>query len=153
MLSASTEGSSANTDRRHAQLLENAVRFLQDPQVRASGVARQVEFLQGKGLSRSEIEEAMRQTGMNPASQVQSVSAAQPPPLPVLPPPSSDNACFTVLQPRPVTFDWGRFALVIALVGSAGVALAQSFIFVGTVLSGGIKLTLVEKHISSYSAY
>lgn len=125
-----SEASSVNASHRSPQLLENAVKFLQDPQVRTSSVARQVEFLEGKGLSRSEIEEAMQRAGIN-SGQIQPAVTTPLPPLPTLPPPSLDSGRLAIMQPQSRAFDWGKFALVIALVGSAGMALSQSFIIVG----------------------
>lgn len=136
MLSASAEVPAEGTNRGPAQLLDNAVKFLQDPQVRTSNISRQIEFLEKKGLSRAEIEEAMRRAGISPLGQLQSPSTTQvPPPLPALPPPSLDSARLTAVQLPPKTFDWGKFALIIALIGSAGMALSQSFIFVSLILS------------------
>ena len=41
-------------------LVQTAVRFLQDEKVRASSLAKRIAFLESKGLTTAEIEEAMR---------------------------------------------------------------------------------------------
>lgn len=140
MLSAPAEVSAEGTNHGPAQLLENAVKFLQDPQVRNSNISRRIEFLEKKGLSRAEIEEAMRRAEIGPLDQPQSPFTTQlPPPLPALPPPPLESTRLTAVQLQPKAFDWGKFALVIALIGSAGMALSQSFIFVSFAFSNNTK--------------
>ena len=110
------------TDR--SALLENAVRFLQDPQVRASSLAKQVAFLESKGLNREEIDEALQKAGVSSGAAGPAVAAAGhslPPPLPVGPPP------VRAIEDR---FNWGKFALMLAVIGSAGAALSQSVFLV-----------------------
>ena len=43
-------------------LIQTAVRFLQDEKVASSPLAKRVSFLESKGLSQAEIEEAMTRT-------------------------------------------------------------------------------------------
>ncbi|PIL31603.1 transporter [Ganoderma sinense ZZ0214-1] len=46
-------------------LVRNAVSFLSDPKAQAAPLAQRVQFLEAKGLTAPEIEEAMRQAGAN----------------------------------------------------------------------------------------
>lgn len=116
-------------------LVENAVKFLQDPAVRASSVSRQIAFLEGKGLTRVEIEEAMRQAkpetpstmSASPLNDGTGGGASMPAnalPLPTSPPPTE------LLQRRNKSLDWGSLAFILALIGSTGVMLTQSSLFV-----------------------
>ncbi|KDQ63678.1 hypothetical protein JAAARDRAFT_148270 [Jaapia argillacea MUCL 33604] len=53
----------ASPDRQ--ELLRNAVAFLTDPKTQSSPLAQRVQFLEAKGLSPPDIEEAMRQAAVN----------------------------------------------------------------------------------------
>ena len=109
-------------------LIDNAVKFLQDSSVRSSSVSRQIAFLEGKGLTRPEIEEAMRRTHTAPESLAPPTGADAVPtnslPLPSTPPPTE------LLTRGKKAFDWGSLAVILALIGSTGVMLAQSPRFV-----------------------
>jgi hypothetical protein len=100
-----------------SSLVDNAVKFLQDPQVRNSSAERQLSFLKSKGLTEAEITEAMSRTGN--ATNVTNATGI-PPPLPPGPPPSR-----TMVQNK---FDWGRLFLVLAFIGSTGAALSHSVV-------------------------
>ena len=45
------------------ELVQNAVLFLQDPKVRDSSLTSRITFLEGKGLTENEIQEALRRSG------------------------------------------------------------------------------------------
>lgn len=116
-----------------AALLANATNFLQDPQVRTSSLARQIEFLEGKGLTRNEIDEALRAAGVL-SSSTQLSSLPLPPPLPSSPPPPLPSMEELdrghKLVPQSEAFNWHRLLLIMALLGSTGMAISQSFIAV-----------------------
>lgn len=110
-----------------SNLIDNAVKFLQDPQVRASSLSKQLNFLESKGLTLREVEEAMKRAGVTTHNDkvaviVPSSEEGHPPPLPQSPPPNR-------LQLER-SFSWGRFLLTLALIGSASVALSQSVLLV-----------------------
>ncbi len=46
-------------------MVQNAIGFLQDPSVQASPVASRIQFLEKKGLTRREIDEALRRVGLS----------------------------------------------------------------------------------------
>ena len=131
-----------------AQLLENAVKFLQDPQVRQSEDSRKIGFLEKKGLSKEEIQQALRLAGGSSSCNASAgVGSVAPPPLPAMPPRELvvGHAGNGRLQRN---MDWGKFAIIVALIGSAGIALSQSYLVVskgsqGLVSNGG-KLILVR---------
>lgn len=111
-------------------LIENAVKFMQDAQVRQSGLERQVTFLQSKGLTKEEIEEAMRISGITETfptgtETFTSTSGVGVPPLPNTPPPPAPPQ-YVQQQVSQESFDWGRLALILALVGSASVAITST---------------------------
>lgn len=45
-------------------MVQSAVSFLSDPKVHSSSVAQRIAFLESKGLSSQEIDEALRQVGL-----------------------------------------------------------------------------------------
>lgn len=49
-------------------LIQNAVRFLQDPSVRSSPISGRITFLEKKGLSTEEIDRALQLAGLSRAS-------------------------------------------------------------------------------------
>jgi len=65
------------------ELIRNAVSFLADPKAQASPLTQRMQFLEAKGLTPPEIEEAMRQASMNQSSVQGSIrsypQAAYPP--------------------------------------------------------------------------
>ncbi|KZP31268.1 hypothetical protein FIBSPDRAFT_724700 [Athelia psychrophila] len=48
------------------ELVRNAVAFLADPTAQASSLTQKIQFLEAKGLTAPEIEDALRQSGSNP---------------------------------------------------------------------------------------
>lgn len=61
--------SSSEISPRHvrADMVSSAISFLNDPKVQQSSVSQRVSFLENKGLSPDEIDEALRQTGASGA--------------------------------------------------------------------------------------
>jgi hypothetical protein len=109
----------ASSERRN--LIENAIKFLQDPQVSQVGdLERQRRFLEGKGLSEDEINQAMKAAGI--ASEGHRYS----PPLEAPPLPSKPPVKLTKQTTQRQLIDWGKFALILAFIGSAGMALYQT---------------------------
>jgi peroxin-14 len=102
-------------------LLDNAIKFLQDPQVRNSNLSKQLSFLESKGLSKEEIDEAMRRAGV--VKSAVTPTEYSPPPLPVGPPPNSKRIVES-------GFNWGKFLVILAVIGSTSMALSQSVIMV-----------------------
>lgn len=106
-----------------ATLLTNAVKFLQDPHVKGTPLDKQTEFLERKGLTRDDIQKALqiaRATTDEASSDIKDARSSVPPPLPLVPPKQLD------LIKNDTRFRWGKFALALVLIGSAGVALSQS---------------------------
>lgn len=58
----------ASPDRQ--ELIRNAVSFLADPKIQSSPLTQRVQFLEAKGLTAPEIEEAMRQANRNQSMQM-----------------------------------------------------------------------------------
>lgn len=46
------------------EMITSAISFLQDPKVASSSVAQRIAFLESKGLSSGEIDEALRRSGV-----------------------------------------------------------------------------------------
>ena len=46
------------------ELISSAISFLSDPKVQSSSIAQRIAFLESKGLTSPEIDEALRQSGM-----------------------------------------------------------------------------------------
>ncbi|CAI2163643.1 12432_t:CDS:2 [Funneliformis geosporum] len=97
------------------ELVQSAVNFLKDPQVKNSPLQKRVAFLESKGLSSEEIEEALKK--------VKDVSPSVVPPLP--PPPSSQGSGQVMItQPPPVPrMDWRDFFIAAVFVGGIGYAI------------------------------
>jgi len=76
------------------ELLHNAVAFLSDPKTQSSPLAQRIQFLEAKGLTNAEIEDAMRQAAANSSAVGSYMQRYQtqypaygPSPYPVYPPP------------------------------------------------------------------
>jgi len=68
-------------DMDEASLVNSAVNFLRDPQVRQTAIEKQNAFLEGKGLSASQIEEARRQAdSLAPVTIQTGLVPSSPPP-------------------------------------------------------------------------
>lgn len=72
--------SSSEVSPRHVRqdMVASAVSFLQDPKVQQSSVSQRVSFLESKGLSPDEIDEALRQTGSSGAITAGAAAQAGP---------------------------------------------------------------------------
>ncbi|TFK57210.1 hypothetical protein OE88DRAFT_1803799 [Heliocybe sulcata] len=77
------------------ELVRNAVAFLSDPKTQSSPLAQRIQFLEAKGLTNPEIEDAMRQAAANSSAAGSYMQRYQtqypvygPTPYPVYPPPT-----------------------------------------------------------------
>ncbi|KAI0375364.1 hypothetical protein BV20DRAFT_960489 [Pilatotrama ljubarskyi] len=105
------------------ELVRNAVAFLVDPKTQASPLAQRVQFLEAKGLTGPEIEEAMRQAAMNQSSQRASVQAYPPSPYgPVYGPMPYSQA-----QPPPYQWDWRDYFITAVVSGTIAYGAASLF--------------------------
>lgn len=120
-----------------SSMIANAVAFLRDPDLQSTPLDKRLAFLQTKGLSATEIEEALTQAGLKgvqmpassiiassiPASSSSTSSApnhsAMVPPMPPMP--------NLTLQSK-LGFSWRRFFVMIAVATSAALALSQSML-------------------------
>ena len=99
-------------------LVQSAVKFLKDPAVQNSSLQKRIAFLESKGLTSEEIEEALRQS-KGVAPNAGAVILNQPPPPP--PPPGQ----VTLVQPPPVPrMDWRDYFIAAVLIGGIGYAIA-----------------------------
>ncbi|KAI0257559.1 hypothetical protein BJV78DRAFT_1349405 [Lactifluus subvellereus] len=107
------------TDRQ--ELIRNAVAFLTDPKTQASPLAQRVQFLEAKGLTGPEIEQAMRQansSGSHPSPLQPSFGPVYGP-LPYIP------------QQQP-PWDWRDYFITAVISGSLAygtIALARKYLF------------------------
>lgn len=93
------------------ELVQSAINFLKDPQVLNSPLQKRVAFLETKGLTSDEIEEALRQVKGGSSS--------------VAAPPSPSNQ-IVIAQPPPVSrMDWRDFFIAAVLIGGIGYAIVE----------------------------
>jgi|SRR3954471_13845679 peroxin-14 len=94
------------------ELVQSAIKFLKDPQVQNSTLQKRVAFLESKGLSSDEIEEALRQ--------VKDGSSSVAPPTT----PSPPNQGMVIAQPPPVPrMDWRDYFIAAIFIGGIGYAI------------------------------
>lgn len=103
-------------DPKREELLASAVKFLQDPNVQSSPLAKKVAFLESKGLTADEIEEAMaRASGKALAPALpQGPQGVYPPGTVVLQGPP--------VPPRP-RYDWRDLFIAAIMAGGVGYGL------------------------------
>ncbi|TCD61756.1 mediator complex subunit [Steccherinum ochraceum] len=101
----------ASPDRQ--ELIRNAVVFLADPKIQSSPLAQRVQFLEAKGLTAPEIEEAMRQSTYNQSLNVAHVQQHAPqygagygPPMPY------------AAQPPNQVWDWRDYFITAVVSGA-----------------------------------
>ncbi|WVR08755.1 hypothetical protein IAU60_005813 [Kwoniella sp. DSM 27419] len=113
-MNASSSSSALN----RGELVRNAVLFLNDPKVASSSLTSRIQFLESKGLSEVEIQQALQQA--------QSPSAAQPSYEPYRPagPPPYARGYGTAMAPEPPRRDW-RDLFIMAVI-SGGVVYGLS---------------------------
>ncbi|KAI0778544.1 peroxisomal membrane anchor protein conserved region-domain-containing protein [Trametes elegans] len=105
------------------ELVRNAVTFLSDPKAQASPLAQRVQFLEAKGLTAPEIEEAMRQAAM---SQSAPRAAAQPY-APSLYGPVYGPMPYSAAQHPPQPWDWRDYFITAVVSGTVAYGAASLF--------------------------
>lgn len=100
-------------------LINSAVNFLKDPNVQSSPLQKRVAFLESKGLTSEEIEEALRKAKGDISTKTTEVALPQPNQVNVPP-----NGQPVVMQPPPVPrMDWKDYFIAAVLVGGIGYAI------------------------------
>ncbi|KZW02611.1 hypothetical protein EXIGLDRAFT_829141 [Exidia glandulosa HHB12029] len=103
-------------------LIRNAVAFLGDPKIQSSPVAKRIEFLEAKGLTSAEVEEAIRQAAPS-SSTIAAVSAASP--YPVTPFVSQQYAYAARPAPPVPQLDWRDYFIMAVVSGGVMYGLAS----------------------------
>ncbi|EMD42218.1 hypothetical protein CERSUDRAFT_110749 [Gelatoporia subvermispora B] len=103
------------------EILRNAVEFLVDPKTQSSPLAQRVQFLEAKGLSGAEIEEAMRQASAKQALARPPSQSYGPPYAPVYGP-----APYAVQPPR-LEWDWRDYFITGVVSGAVAYGAASLF--------------------------
>ncbi|ORY15366.1 hypothetical protein LY90DRAFT_392084 [Neocallimastix californiae] len=102
-------------------LVCSATSFLKDPKVQKAPLAKRVAFLESKGLTQEEIEEALsRANGNAPKSQSTAVIAGGA--APQLPP----NPYMQIVQPPPKYLGWKDYFIGTAIIGGVSYALYRA---------------------------
>ncbi|KAF9920295.1 peroxisomal membrane protein pex14 [Linnemannia zychae] len=105
-------------------ILASAVKFLQDPKVQASSLGKKVAFLESKGLTSEEIEEAMqRANGTTPAAVSTAVVPAQHPQQQMMPYPGQQ--VMMAPPPLPPKYDWKDMFIAAVVAGGFSYGLWQ----------------------------
>ncbi|KAI0639763.1 peroxisomal membrane anchor protein conserved region-domain-containing protein [Trametes polyzona] len=105
------------------ELVRNAVAFLSDPKAQASPLAQRVQFLEAKGLTGPEIEEAMRQAALSQGPPRPQVQAYSPTPYaPVYGP-----MPYTPAQAPPQQWDWRDYFITAVVSGTVAYGAAALF--------------------------
>ncbi|KAI8894898.1 peroxisomal membrane anchor protein conserved region-domain-containing protein [Globomyces pollinis-pini] len=115
------------------EIIDSAVKFLQDPKVQQAPLDKRLAFLQSKGLTQEEIDQAVKESNTNSANSsavsgtgntVANTSAAQPAYAPAIPP----------MVPAKVSTPTTWKDVSLALVGMAGVGYALKYAWVKLVM-------------------
>ncbi|KAF8928085.1 peroxisomal membrane anchor protein conserved region-domain-containing protein [Dissophora ornata] len=114
-------------------ILASAVKFLQDPKVQASTLGKKVAFLESKGLTSEEIEEAMqRANGTSPAGNAAAVSAVAPVGSAMVPVngqygpgPGQQQMMMMAPPPLPPKYDWKDIFIATVVAGGFSYGLWQ----------------------------
>ncbi|KAF9417471.1 peroxisomal membrane protein pex14 [Podila epigama] len=117
-------------------ILASAVKFLQDPKVQASSLGKKVAFLESKGLTSEEIEEAMaRANGTATASSSSTAAVAAGPVVPAgaVPQPGQmvhygqvpGGQVMLAPPPLPQKYDWKDMFIAAVVAGGFGYGLWQ----------------------------
>ncbi|EIN13674.1 hypothetical protein PUNSTDRAFT_94903 [Punctularia strigosozonata HHB-11173 SS5] len=105
-----------------AELIRNAVTFLADPKTQVSPLAQRIQFLEAKGLTSAEIEEALRQA---------SVNATAVPPRYTVYGPAYGPSPYPLVPPAAQPWDWRDYFIGAVVSGSlvyGAVALARKYL-------------------------
>ncbi|KAI1793914.1 peroxisomal membrane anchor protein conserved region-domain-containing protein [Ganoderma leucocontextum] len=102
------------------ELIRNAVSFLSDPKAQAASLAQRVQFLEAKGLTGPEIDEAMRQAGANQTTPPQTYGpSAYAPAYGPMP--------YNPVQPPPYQWDWRDYFITAVVSGAIAYGAAALF--------------------------
>ncbi|ORY93503.1 peroxisomal membrane anchor protein conserved region-domain-containing protein [Syncephalastrum racemosum] len=100
-------------------LIQSAVSFLADPKVQSAPLAKKVSFLESKGMTSEEINEAMSRANGTSSSAATTATASAP----GLPPQAAAGGQM-VIQPPPVpqrpSYDWRDIFIAAVLAGGVG---------------------------------
>ncbi|KAI9282276.1 peroxisomal membrane anchor protein conserved region-domain-containing protein [Sporodiniella umbellata] len=94
------------------ELITSAISFLSDPKVQSAPLAKKVSFLESKGMTSEEIEEAMSRANGKPSTSVTTTTVSQPgvPARNVVAPP----------VPMRPSYDWRDIFIAAVLAGGVG---------------------------------
>lgn len=117
-------------------LIQNAVKFLQDPSVQSSPVSSRITFLEKKGLHAGEIDQALAQAGLQrPASgegdgrsNTGSTPLPTPRSAPTLPATGPSNTLRKLATSEGLS--WSRLTLYVAVASGAMAALKNTSVSV-----------------------
>ncbi|RPD82011.1 hypothetical protein L226DRAFT_475472 [Lentinus tigrinus ALCF2SS1-7] len=104
------------------ELMRNAVAFLADPKAQASPLAQRIQFLEAKGLTAPEIEEAMRQATANQTAPRPSMQAYPPGAYG----PAYGPMPYSPVQP-PLQWDWRDYFITAVVSGTVAYGAAALF--------------------------
>ncbi|EJD55591.1 hypothetical protein AURDEDRAFT_78799 [Auricularia subglabra TFB-10046 SS5] len=112
-------------------LVRNAVVFLKDPKIQASPVAKRIEFLEAKGLTNAEVQEAISQAALSSTGPSGTAAATQPT-YSVTPFVSQQYAYAPQPAPPVPQLDWRDYFIMAVVSGGAMyglVALARKYVW------------------------
>lgn len=131
-----------------ANLIQSAVNFLRDPTVQNAPLQKRVSFLESKGLTSEEIEDALKQAkggataSQTEGSQAAAVTAAAPP---------GQQVVHAVPPPVP-RMDWRDYFIAAVIIGGVGWAVIAVIKASNFTLSRNTHLSssslLIREHIS-----
>ncbi|KAF9650503.1 hypothetical protein BDM02DRAFT_1386255 [Thelephora ganbajun] len=90
------------------ELVKNAVVFLSDPSSQNSSLAQKIQFLEAKGLTSAEIEDALRQASLSNAARA---NASYPQPV-------YGPMPYQLVQPPPGQWDWRDYFITAVVSGA-----------------------------------
>ncbi|KAI0080111.1 hypothetical protein K474DRAFT_1658377 [Panus rudis PR-1116 ss-1] len=102
------------------ELIRNAVSFLADPKIQSSPLAQRIQFLEAKGLTAPEIEEAIRQASRN-----QTAASTPPPPYAQSYGPSYGPVPYA--PPYPQQWDWRDYFITSVISGAVAYGAVSLF--------------------------
>jgi len=126
-------------------MVESAVKFLKDPKVISSPLGKKIAFLESKGLSSEEIQEAISRTSSNTTSSNSTpsvkttnshsnhVATVSPPPLPPAPYPYQMYPPGVIVSPplphppSPRQYDWRDYVLGVLAIGGGSYGAYRAF--------------------------
>lgn len=117
--------SSKVTNTMREELVKNAVSFLNDPQVADTSLAKRVEFLESKELTKEEIEEALKRANAGEATTTDSTATTKrsPPPASSVPGYSGGGASMTQQFQAPPPLpqrDWKDYFVMATVTAGIG---------------------------------